>query len=413
MWFGAIDEFGLSEKPLKRASNSSVEIANKLLEKGAEIVRDWPTAFLAKLDLWRCKPDKGTGLQLFRSAFPGLLRRVARLESQLWRDRILAALDNYAVHSRLTAMPIIGRQTFLTRTDSQKAVASELGIRTERLQSILDQSRTAAFVRSTANGRSRRYIDSAAVAQASAFLASQMSTKQAASYLGLSPPRIEQLIVGKTLLRRDGWLSRSELDAFCTKLLAAARELDTPVSKPVSLSYVLQNWVPVTMTSELFQAIGEGSISFRKGETSSVSSWIVEESSIRAWRASLPYLTSEYFSIPESAARLGLKQQVVYGLVNSKLLKTSVQFLRKRRARCITRVEIVNFQKAYVALSSLARRHKIQNKQSVSWAVAQGMKLVTGPSIDGSRQYFVRTESIPRILYMSTNNENHDHADHL
>jgi hypothetical protein len=123
--------------------------------------------------------------------------------------------------------------------------------------------------------------------------------------------------------------------------------------------------------------------------------WTLDESSLLVWHQAKPVGRIKYLSISEAAIRLHLKEQVAYDLVNSGLLKTSVQMLRQRKARAVSTLEVDRFSKSYIPLTVLAARHGVSRKKSFMWSASQEMRLATGPLVDGSRQYFVHAASIP------------------
>ncbi len=96
-------------------------------------------------------------------------------------------------------------------------------------------------------------------------------------------------------------------------------------------------------------------------------------------------------SIDEAAKLMGIKQQVAYHLVKVGLIQ-SIQ--TKQAGKQITKEAIAAFNHKYVALSVIA-----EQQQTSSSALLKTLKVkpVTGPLIDGSRQYFyLRKHITPR-----------------
>ena len=87
-------------------------------------------------------------------------------------------------------------------------------------------------------------------------------------------------------------------------------------------------------------------------------------------------------SIDEAAKLLGVKQQVAYYLVKIGLIH-SIQ--TKQSGKQITKEDLATFNNNYVALSVLAKK-----QQTSPFALFKSLKIkpVTGPQIDGGRQYF-------------------------
>lgn len=376
-WFGALATYGLRGKPLKRASAFSMKTTVDLLGAGFELASDW-----------RRFPDKPNVFKLFRCAFPNLLPLVNRLPEPLWRLRILEALNAYAIGTRSTEWPIIGREKFLTAVGTQKAIATDLGIRTERLEMLLEQVNEPKIAkRITTKGRSRRFISGATLTSVKMQLADRLSVKQAALLLGIASRRVIQLI-DHGMLRRVGMsLRRQQINCFYDYLRKNRDDHFVDwATKVMTVGEALRRWVPVVRTPSFFEAISSDDILVvSSNSTPILGKWAIEESSLLVWHHAKTVGSIEYLSIPEAGIRLKVKEQVAYDLVNRGLLKTSVQMLRQRQARTVSTLEVDRFSKSYVPLSVLAARHGVSSKQSFAWSASQKMRLATGPVVDGSR----------------------------
>ncbi|WP_232505815.1 hypothetical protein, partial [Burkholderia thailandensis] len=95
-------------------------------------------------------------------------------------------------------------------------------------------------------------------------------------------------------------------------------------------------------------------------------------------------------SIVEAARRLGVKQEVMYHLINIGLVGTRTGKRRRRTARIVDADELKRFSGQFLPLSTVARAMGISARQAPSWAREHGIEIVTGPSVDGGRQYWIR-----------------------
>lgn len=106
------------------------------------------------------------------------------------------------------------------------------------------------------------------------------------------------------------------------------------------------------------------------------------------------------FSIEEAAGRLGLKRQVAYELVEAGILKSSTPG-RKRGKRIAVR-DIEGFRSKFVLASHLG----LDSGRSKGWAADRLIKMgacpVSGPSVDGRRQYVFRRSDVEALLPMLT-----------
>lgn len=92
-------------------------------------------------------------------------------------------------------------------------------------------------------------------------------------------------------------------------------------------------------------------------------------------------IVSKTLSVDQAAKILGVKQQVAYALVHSGLIPTD----RLQKPIQIGRDELETFQREYVSLAELARERRISSRRLL---LELKVAPVSGPAIDGCRQYF-------------------------
>lgn len=95
-------------------------------------------------------------------------------------------------------------------------------------------------------------------------------------------------------------------------------------------------------------------------------------------------------SIVEAARRLGIKQEVMYHFVNVGLVRTRIARLRNRTIRAVNIDDLRTFTATFLPLAVFARSAGISVRNAPDWAVQHGIEIITGPSIDGGRQYWIR-----------------------
>ena len=106
------------------------------------------------------------------------------------------------------------------------------------------------------------------------------------------------------------------------------------------------------------------------------------------WLTGYRFEHSQFMSVDCAAKALGLKQQVAYQLVQSGLLETDPPSGKGVR---ISTDQLQQFQANYVSLAELAR---IRGCSSRNLLEALPTKPVTGPTVDGNRQYFYRRSEV-------------------
>lgn len=391
LWLGALARYGLFGKPLKKASRRTMREVADLAELGADMVGDWPGSFFRALDLSRRETKGSASLRLLNEALPGLMKRIGKVRDTGWRMRITEALGAYAAAGRQTPSPLIGRNVPGHRPPSMASIAREFGVRPERLKAALDElPGVDVLARRTAGGRCRRVASPTAVASARRALADQISIKQAARLLGLSVPRTQQLVVDGKLpvhRRRLSRIAVVELQHSLTKALVPGR----PPADAVTLGHALRYRIPVDRTGHFIKAIQTGEIAIYRSARAGLLAWqLVGEERVRTWVSMRPAAERDWLTIPECAERLKLKQQVVYYLVRVGVIATQTKQIDRRSARVVTAAALRDFEQQIEPLARSAARAGVDHRRGLAWARANDIELVSGPRIDGGRQYFVR-----------------------
>lgn len=393
LWLGALSKHGLSGKPLKRASRRTLAEAIELIERGAEQVGNWPGSFFRMLDAHRLSADAGgdRSLMLVNDALPGLRRRIGKLRDRTWKLTVDEALGRYVAASLETAAPLVGRNVPEARPLSVMKMARELRVRPERLAAVLDRLPELGVTRRrTASGRFRRVASPAAVAAAKQMLDSRITTKQAARILDLTPARVRQLVAHRRLFMQGGKLDRAAVMELRSTLTSRAGTGRVP-SDAVTLEHALRYWIPVDRTGALIDAIQSGELTvygIRSADGSEA--LMLSLSQLSSWAAKQPVTDRGWLTIPEVAEHLALKQQVVYHLVQVGLISTKTMRAARRATRVVPKAALVDFESRFESLVRAAARAGIHRRRGLEWAEATGASLVSGPQVDGGRQYFVR-----------------------
>lgn len=395
LWLGALAAYGLVGKPLKKASRQTMNEIVDLAESGAEIVNNWPHALLRILD--RCRQDvqQPGSISLLNAALPGLTKALGLVRDAEWRSKLGAAVEAYAEASRQTPAPLIGRNVPGTQVATMTGMAREFGVRSERLTAAVDKLPSSLVAtRLTAGGRCRRLVSLAAAVMAQQALADEITTKQAARLLRITAVRVEQLVADRKLQASNGRLSRHAVVALHQSLEDSLAR-GNPPADAVELGYALRYWIPVDRTGSLIEAIRSGALKLYRGSSAGPEiQLLVSQSRLCGWTSTLPAADRLWLTIPECAEHLQLKQEVVYHLVRVGVIPTEVIRAERRKAR-VVKVEALHFFEDHIEpLSRAAMRVGVDHRQGLDWAKANSVELVSGPRIDGGRQYFVRREPV-------------------
>ena len=390
IWLGAIAVHGTLSKPLKQASKHAVCDVLRYLECGANVAIGWPDSFYAVLDQHRVPPTSGDALQLLNTAFPRLICLIKKILDKTWTERVRLAVGEYVNRSLLTDRPITGRNTKLVfQTQSQKSVANGLGIRTERLVSLLDAKMSIGIPsRSTRMGRRRRYLSSSLIESLAASADHAVSNQRTAEFLEISPSRIRQ-IPNSLLNRTDrSLILQSSLHKLSDDLIKRAVAFNESSSDFISVRHALRYLISQELTAEFFHFLMRDEVELRRSsDGSKVGALLIKRTAILNWRNE-PEGEGRFFTIPEATTLLGLKQQVVYALVQKRLIKTETAKFGLRTVKAISFEEIEIFKRTYAPLIELAKLSHVCSKDAFDWATEIGLPVITGPCIDGARQYF-------------------------
>ena len=385
-WLGAWSIHGPRGKPLKKANCKSLIRQQALLTQGAETAMAWPHSFEMALSQHR-RSSQPHDLQRFNQAWPGLRVQISRLADASWREKIWSAINRVVEDSHQSASPIVGRNPRLQmRPKTQREVANALGVGIARLQATISDIAAPVPNSQSRTGRMRYVISKEAVQTLQYSLVEWISIRESAILLGCGRVRAASMVKDSLIESRAGKLSRSSVESIRDRLLAMAKSLqiETPTD---SLEHVWRYLVPKEMSKKFLEAIFQGRI--RIYGPPEIQDWHgikVHRSDIEASAIAERSSSKPNFSINEAAFSLQIKEQGAYDLVKRGFLKTVDGNGSGRR---VTQEAIVKFSEQYIALSNLTRRKGVHSRDALNWAVAQGLNVVTGPRIDGSRQYFI------------------------
>lgn len=392
IWLGALATFDLGSRPQKRASNRRVRAVQALAQAGSAVIKDWPESFDHLLHRIRRPAAIAGRPQLVKEALPGLHRMINDLPAGAWRENIQAAVDAYVTRSTGTPDPI---STPRTRPSEQqpslKMLARDLGIGLRRLSKLIDtEPQKNLFIRRSGKGRRKLVVHEGHREILREQVEDALSLRRAAMLLGLRPQRVLALVdAGRLTQRRDLYSRRAVIELVRT--LFPLFQSDLSSEEVVKLNEACRRWIRVKDTNDFLEAVRRGDIrSCPINAEQRLGDVLVSAQQARCWQR--PATPSELvrLTIPEAALALGLKQQVVYDLVGRGFLMTHVHDKGARITRCVLADDLRLFRLEFEPLARIAKGAGIAHKQAYTWAVQFGMDVVTGPCVDGSRQYFVR-----------------------
>lgn len=226
-------------------------------------------------------------------------------------------------------------------------------------------------------------------------LSEGLTLEATAKYLGFSKTRIRQLVATRVLLpqftpgEHGASVWRFALDSL--RILVAHCQVHgitpSPIQPVITLSNALKTMrIDGPCFTALLRAIMKREVLLVENSSaaSQLGSILLDKRTLDDWLSAYRIEHAGLLTIPEAAKQLKIKEQVAYHLVQRRLLAST---LRNQTQFWITTEAVADFELQYVALSALAQEAKTSPKSLLTTLAVQP---VTGPTIDGCRQYFYR-----------------------
>lgn len=251
---------------------------------------------------------------------------------------------------------------------------------------------------------SKREVITMNAAQVSALVpdrSAYLDLKNTAKLFGLRRSRLRQFIALGILAAdsRPDWgqashwyFRKTELQKFYKRL----QDLSCPhkIHDPVMLRDILQFWqLTAQELRALFSGFGSSLLPMQMPAGSCIPDLVLSRSATKLWleklrRTSIPWVTPR-----QAAAELGIKEQVIYELISKNILVADLIPGSRAMIKRIPNDSLTAFRQEYVALTTLA---KIANIWITTLLKKLNVPPVTGPQIDGSRQYFYRRADLQK-----------------
>ncbi|KVC92347.1 hypothetical protein WI76_03835 [Burkholderia ubonensis] len=218
-----------------------------------------------------------------------------------------------------------------------------------------------------------------------------VAPKTAARYIGMSVKRVEALAKAGLIDTNGKRINTKSLDRLLDSILTASGQGIRPLDDPISLAEALRLYVSIDASAAFFCLLVDGKIRpvVAHDQTPTLRTIYVDKGdAISANRT--PSESETLMSIVEAARRLGIKQEVMYHLVNAGLVRTRIARLRNRTMRAINIDDLRDFTATFLPLAVFARSVGISVRNAPDWAVQHGIEIIMGPSVDGGRQYWIR-----------------------
>lgn len=405
-YIGRLKEGPNLHRPGQLAKLGEMDVSFSVFDGAAILLDNWPEAF------WHClekhieaNPDDASVRRVFGALYQVLYRRLREPVNQFLRDAFEAFLLDHWRGELCGRHRLFDSNTIANhprRGLARVARAHNIGGQTLRRMVNHGWLPAKQFTPSQ-----KRQIITVHENQLSTFIpdpADYLDLRSAARYLGIKRSRLRELVgLGAILAdalptwrRRNQWYFRRNLVIDFLAEIRKSAALDLNSQATVTLNHMLRYW---RVTSEelavLLQGMKKNVITYSIAEPGLLRDLEFDEFELRAWMHEHRKTTTEWVSVTNAAEILGLKEEVVYELVSKTLLSARFVESKGRIIRRISRPSLDSFEREYVSLASLAKR---VNTSPSALLRRMTVSAVTGPRIDGGRQYFFRRDEVSNLI---------------
>lgn len=374
----------------------------------ADLIGNWPAGFhrylaakqqnaatsfslvrtFGRLYRWLYRDTDGEAFTFLRDAFE------AYLQEHWWG---LLCKRNRRLGSKTTR----SRKTVQT-------IAAEADTTPTRVKQLHLAGWIEADIAVQPSGRHAWSLPATQVAPIAALIADGLTLQQAAAYLRLPKHRVRELITSSLIKPRistrqsnaAAWLiSRQQLDDLRNGCAQHPLPFE-PTEEPdcIPLIQMLKAWrLEAGFLTALLQALQSGELQPAKAahiNSVALGDMLIPRQRAKAWLAHWRQTHGRDYSITEAATLLGIKPQVAYQLVKHRHIH-SVQAPQSGDQR-IPQEAVETFNARFISLADIAKHLGTSPKQALRRLPCHP---VTGPAVDGCRQYFYQRNDVAHLLF--------------
>lgn len=404
-YFGQISLDPATRCPGQVVGLQDIEKATALVNAAAQVLADWPNGMHTLLSRLRATYPLSSHIG---ESFGALYRVLYAKLSVPCFDFLREAFEGYlhehwfgllgGRNRRLSGMTIATHP----RKPAQ-VIADKAGTGRALVCHLANEGLIEGLAFYHPSGRSTWAIHEEESSTIAGYISDSITVVQASTLLGINRSRVRELISEKVLDTRisresayaSTWLlSRSSVESVL-RLGGVLPQLEDAVST-ICLGQILKYWqLHKGEFAALLRAIAGKQVCSlgRLPGFSGIAGLALPTDEARRWLDLHRTGTQHWFSIEAAARQLNVKQQVAYQLVKSGLLKASSTDFSNGR-HCPVQVHsdaIEAFRGTYVALANVARAQHTSPKNMLRLL---HVLPVTGPSVDGGRQYFFHRDDV-------------------
>lgn len=245
------------------------------------------------------------------------------------------------------------------------------------------------------SGRQQRTVHAQEIAAIKAITQSAYTLQAAAQALTLPESRLRMLIANEIVKPAISRLLNRRASAWLIPQAEIQRLHITSVDGDVHSCRTVRDTLRYGRLSDaeavgLIRAVMNGELRVRGAIADAVPIGLacLDRGELKVWLLAARKKSSPGLSVDEAAQALGLKQQVAYELVRRGVLSSTHVAGHGRR---VFDGAIQSFRETYVSLAEVARSRGMSPRTLLHDI---GATPVSGPSVDGTRQYFFRRSDV-------------------
>ncbi|NOT65662.1 MAG: MerR family transcriptional regulator [Methylotenera sp.] len=388
-YLGQFTVFSQPSRPGQISGLHNISAAESIMSNVALLLKDWPVNFEKLLMAIQSQHISSSIRRTFGSIYHVIYFHLRESPYQFLRD----AFEQY-LHSHWWGL-ICKRNRWLKPSTIEqhpqlalKYMAKRAEVATSLIKNLSAVNLITHHQMQLPSGRQSKSVHLAELPYIEAMTQDAMDLQSTAKYLAISERVVRILVsagiiqplVNRKHLKVATWLfSKQSLKMFWLNPALSEPEVLVPLSTVIKCWRLKETELIALICALLSGELKTYAISLQPVVLGHVNlNRVVTSNWLNLYRKN----SGNAMSVDAAAERLGLKQQVVYHLVNVGLIGS---FQTPHEGRRINEAALTLFNTHYVALAALA---KSQGTSPRALLNTLKIKPITGPQVDGGRQYF-------------------------
>ena len=397
--------------PQKVDQVDTLQVSWPITSMAAEILGSWPaglTSLLEKLRAHGSAEDKGKLFKAFRGFYSALYNGFRDAEF----DFLRAAFENYVSEHWTGAIGKRNRRLDESVLKTMSWIPANhacrvLAVSRRRLNDLIQEGHLRGEKRLTAGHREFIVVKRSDVETLALTLDDGVSLLEASLRLGLKKQRLLALLPiicpqAKKLGAQGcpwaipvNWMERWET------LIRNQVQVEPMDSRTVALGHFIRYWPWTNEQIGLLlvdilngEMVPAGVLKSGKG----VGTLVLHVHDLDHWLSGKQRVPCAELTIPDIALRIDIKQEVVYALVRSGLLQSTLRKVGRRAEQRVKAVVLEEFERRYILGRDIAQLLGRSPRAVAEFLLADGVRPVAGPGVDNCRQIVFQRDAVDKCL---------------